>query len=180
MSFDDEINDVCNKINTVSSIDISSINDEYDIINDNFDFIPAKVIDNYNGLIDNIFLINKGSNENIKNYSFVINGDGLVGQIVKTFNHYSVVRLIFSSKTKIGIETNGCYGTLHIDNGNLVIDDLINCGEVAIGDAIFTSKYNYSSSNILIGTIKNFSSTKIFVKPSVNKYKINYVGVIND
>ena len=61
-----------------------------------------------------------------------------------------------------------------------VIDDLINCGEVAIGDAIFTSKYNYSSSNILIGTIKNFSSTKIFVKPSVNKYKINYVGVIND
>ena len=104
----------------------------------------------------------------------------MVGQIVKTFNHYSVVRLIFSSKTKIGIETNGCYGTLHIDNGNLVIDDLINCGEVAIGDAIFTSKYNYSSSNILIGTIKSFSSTKIFVKPSVNKYKINYVGVISD
>ena len=180
VSFDDKKIHVCNKINTVSSIDISSIKDEYDIINDNFDFIPAKVIDNYNGLIDNIFLINKGSNENIKNYSFVVNGDGLVGQIVKTFNHYSVVRLIFSSKTKIGIETNGCYVTLHIDNGNLVIDDLINCGEVAIGDAIFTSKYNYSSSNILIGTIKNFSSTKIFVKPSVNKYEINYVGVIND
>lgn len=171
---------ICEKIKTTSDSDILNIKSDYDVISEMFDFISAKVINNYSGLINNIFLVNKGSKENIKEYSFIVNKDGLVGQIVKTFNHYSIARLIFSPKTKIAIETNGCYGTLHTEHGNLVIDDLINCGGVNIGDAIFTSKYNYSSSNILIGNIKSFNSDKIYVKPSVNKYKINHVGIISD
>ncbi len=147
---------------------------------DESNLISAKVVDNYNGLIRDIFLINKGKLDNIKENSFVINSEGLVGQVVKTYDHYSVVRSIFSHKTKIAIETNGCYGTLGVEYNGFVIDDLINCDDINVNDAVFTSKYNYSLSNIFIGSIYKIKSHQLYIKPSVNKYKIHNVGVIID
>lgn len=162
--FEDNINDILNN---------------YEIINQYYDYIPAKII-NRSGLIKNLFLLNKGQKDGINEGSFVVNDLGLIGEVVKTFNHFSVIRLIFSNETKLAIESNGCYGTLHAENGKLIINDIINCDDINKNDAVFTSKYNYSSSNILIGYVKSISNNKILIEPAINKYKINYVGVIND
>lgn len=152
----------------------------YDVIDENFEFIPAKVVSNYNGILNNIFIVNKGSIDGVNAKSFVINEEGLVGEIVKTFKAYSVVRFIFSNETKLSIEINGCYGTLYSKNNRLFINDLINCENVSINDSVFTSKYNYSSSNILVGYISEIDKDNISIKPAINKYKIKYVGIIND
>lgn len=162
--FDDNINDIISK---------------YEIIDEYYDYIPAKVI-NRNGLIKDLFLLNKGTKEGVNEGSFVVNDKGLIGEVVKTFKHFSVIRLIFSNQTKLAIESNGCYGTLHAENGELIINDIINCDDINKNDAVFTSKYNYSSSNILIGYVKSISNNKILIDPVINKYKLNYVGIIND
>lgn len=152
----------------------------YDLINDKFDFIPAKANNLSINKINNLFMLNKGKNDKVKENSFVVNEDGLVGIIKKVYNDKSLVKLISSNNTKISIETNECYGSLNVSKNKAVISDLVNCDNVEIGDLVYTSKYSYSASNILIGKIINIKNSKLYIKFSFNPYKIKYVGVIND
>ena len=157
-----------------------SLKNNYELIRENYSFIPAEVINASVKKINNLFLINRGSEDNIKNNSFVVNEDGLVGEVIKVFNKYSVVRLITSNDTNIPVEINNCYGTLKVKRNKYYVDDLINCDDVKKDDPVFTSKYNYSSSNILIGKISKTNNNKLYIKYNLNPYKVRYVGVIND
>lgn len=159
---------------------ISSIKNEYDLMNENYLFITSEILESNLNKIDNLFLINKGSNDLIKEKSFVVNKDGLVGVVVKIFKNYSIVRSIYSDKTKIAVETNNCFGTLKVTNNKFIVSDLINCSDVESGDAIFTSKYNYSSSNILVGYVDKVENDLIYIKTAINPYKVKYVGIITN
>lgn len=158
----------------------NEIIDKYEIINEYYDFIPAQIVQNINGLINDLFLINRGYSDGVNEKSFVVNEIGLVGQVIKTFEHFSVVRSLFSSNINIAVEVNSCYGTLKNIAGEFLIDDLINCTDVHDDESVFTSKYNYSSANILIGSISKVDKDKLYVKLAINKYLLKYVGVIND
>ncbi|MBO4601270.1 MAG: rod shape-determining protein MreC [Bacilli bacterium] len=158
----------------------NELKNDYELMQEYYSFTPAEIINISFNKLNNIFLINKGLEDGISEKSFVVNNEGLVGEVVKTFKNYSVIRLIYSSKTKVAIETNDCYGTLNVKNKNMIINDLINCENVKTGDPVFTSKYNYSSSNILIGYISKVLNGTIYIKSVINPYKLKYVGVIND
>ena len=158
----------------------NALKENYELLKENYDFIPAEIINLSVKKINNLFLINKGSNSRIKENSFVVNEDGLVGEIVKVYKKYSIARLITSNNTNISVEINDCYGTLKVKNNKYYVSDLINCGNVKKNDPVFTSKYNYSSSNILIGKINDIRDDKLYINYSFNPYKVRYVGVIND
>ena len=156
------------------------IKNNYDLIKENYTFIPGEIINLSLNKINNLIIINKGSNDGVKENSFVVNSNGLVGQIKKVYKNISIARLILSNKTSIAVEINECFGTLNVKNNNYYIDDLINCNNVEKNDTVFTSKYNYSSSNIPIGKVVNIRKNKIYIKYNMNPYKLRYIGVIND
>ena len=157
------------------------LKEDYDLTKESApNFIYAEVINLSLSKINNLILINKGSLDGVKEESFVVNKDGLIGIVKKVYNQSSVVRLITSPETTVAVETNECFGSLKVKNNNYIISDLINCEEIDINDSVFTSKYNYSSSNILIGTIKKIKDGKIYIKYAMNPYKIRFVGVISD
>ena len=156
------------------------IKNTYDLLKENYTFTPAEIINLSIKKLNNLIIINKGSNDGIKELSFVVNSDGLVGETIKVFKDFSIVRLIYSNKTNIAVEINECFGTLRVKNNKYYINDLINCSNVEKNDAVFTSKYNYSSSNIPVGKVKKIEKDKIYITFNVNPYKIRYLGVIND
>lgn len=156
------------------------IKNTYDLLKENYTFTPAEIINLSIKKLNNLIIINKGSNDGIKELSFVVNSDGLVGETIKVFKDFSIVRLIYSNKTNIAVEINECFGTLRVKNNKYYINDLINCSNVEKNDVVFTSKYNYSSSNIPVGKVKKIEKDKIYITFNVNPYKIRYLGVIND
>ena len=156
------------------------IKNTYDLLKENYTFTPAEIINLSIKKLNNLIIINKGSNDGIKELSFVVNSEGLVGETIKVFKDFSIVRLIYSNKTNIAVEINECFGTLRVKNNKYYINDLINCTNVEKNDAVFTSKYNYSSSNIPVGKVKEIEKEKIYITFNVNPYKIRYLGVIND
>jgi len=156
------------------------IKKNYDLLKEEFNFIPAQVTNLSINKINNLFMINKGTIDGVTNNSFVINSEGLVGIIKKSFKKKSLVELVTSGNIKLSIETNECYGTLIYKNKHGIIRDLVNCSGVSIGDNVYTSKYNYSDANILIGKIIKIEKDKLYIKYEINPYKIKYVGVISD
>lgn len=156
------------------------IKNTYDLLRENYTFTPAEIINLSIKKLNNLVIINKGSNDGIKELSFVVNSDGLVGETIKVFKDFSIVRLIYSNKTNIAVEINECFGTLRVKNNKYYINDLINCSNVEKNDVVFTSKYNYSSSNIPVGKVKEIEKDRIYITFNVNPYKIRYLGVIND
>lgn len=160
--------------------EFKEIKDTYDLLKENYTFTPAEIINLSIKKLNNLIIINKGSNDGIKELSFVVNTDGLVGETIKVFKDFSIVRLIYSDKTNIAVEINECFGTLRVKNNKYYVSDLINCSNVEKNDAVFTSKYNYSSSNIPVGKVKEIKKDKIYISFNVNPYKIRYLGVIND
>ena len=156
------------------------IKNTYDLLRENYTFTPAEIINLSIKKLNNLIIINKGSNDGIKELSFVVNSDGLVGETIKVFKDFSIVRLIYSNKTNIAVEINECFGTLRVKNNKYYINDLINCSNVEKNDVVFTSKYNYSSSNIPVGKVKEIEKDRIYITFNVNPYKIRYLGVIND
>jgi cell shape-determining protein MreC len=152
----------------------------FDLIGENYSFIPAKVINLSVLRIGDLFLLNKGLNDNVLNNSYVVDQDGLVGVIKKTFNNYAVGQLKSSNNLKIAVEINDCYGTLVNKNNKSYVSDLINCENVKVNDSVFTSKFSISSSNILVGHVKKVENGRIYVKYVSNPYKVKYVGIVYD
>ena len=182
LNFNERFNSKCN-YNDLKLIYTPNYKEKYDellsnyeLINENYTFIPAQITNPLNMKIHKIFYLNKGSKDKVLNNSFIVNEEGLVGIVKKVFDNYSVAELISSSKTNIPVEINECYGTLNKG----FISDLINCDDVNINDPIFSSKYSKSSSNILIGYVKKIDKNKIYVRYSVNPYKLKYFGIIYD
>lgn len=156
------------------------ITNTYEIIEQNYNYIPAEIINVSLNKINNLIVINKGIKDKVKNNAYVVDKDGLVGIVLKSYNNYAIVRTINSSKINIPVEINECFGTMKMSSNKLIIDDLVNCDDINVNDPIFTSKYSISMANIPIGNVKKINKNKIDVKYKVNPYKLKYVGVIYD
>lgn len=154
-----------------------------DISYENYEIKYGKVIlrniyDFYNK-ID----INLGSDK-IKVGDIVLNEDGLIGVVSKTYKNYSTVELLTNNEINISVKINDSYGILESANNKIKIEDVKLNEQINIGDKIYTSGLTSIKPNILIGTVKNVLKGsleleyEIEVEPSVNFYNINYIGVI--
>ncbi len=157
---------------------------EFNIAN-NFNLIVSKVYlrDIYD--FTNTLTIYKGTNSGLKEGLAVINNSGLIGTIKSVSDEASVVELITSKNSNISVRINDNYGILKMDNGVLVVKDLVANSDISIGDEIYTSGLGNLPSDIYVGKVINVSLNNteiekiIEVEPAVDLNNINYILVVS-
>lgn len=157
---------------------------EFNIAN-NFNLIVSKVYlrDIYD--FTNTLTIYKGTNSGLKEGLAVINNFGLIGTIKSVSDEASVVELITSKNSNISVRINDNYGILKMDNGVLVVKDLVANSDISIGDEIYTSGLGNLPSDIYVGKVINVSLNNteiekiIEVDLAVDLNNINYILVVS-
>ena len=157
---------------------------EFNIAN-NFNLIVSKVYlrDIYD--FTNTLTIYKGTNSGLKEGLAVINNSGLIGTIKSVSDEVSVVELITSKNSNISVRINDNYGILKMDNGVLVVKDLVANSDISIGDEIYTSGLGNLPSDIYVGKVINVSLNNteiekiIEVDLAVDLNNINYILVVS-
>ena len=157
---------------------------EFNIAN-NLNLIVSKVYlrDIYD--FTNTLTIYKGTNSGLKEGLAVINNSGLIGTIKSVSDESSVVELITSKNSNISVRINDNYGILKMDNGALVVKDLVANSDISIGDEIYTSGLGNLPSDIYVGKVINVSLNNteiekiIEVEPAVDLNNINYILVVS-
>lgn len=159
-----------------------------------YEYLNATVISRNVGYWYNTITINKGSYNGVEKDMVVINGQGLIGKVIRTTTFTSDVRLITTSNTnnKISVMvSNGDYSLYGLINSydyedNLLeVEGISNTKDVNIGDYVYTSGLGgVFPSGILIGkvsaiTTDSYDLAKIIkVTPSIEFTDINYVSIL--
>lgn len=109
--------------------------------------IPAKVITNSLDKRDNFITIDKGLADGVRKDMGVACGNGVVGVVYMTSEHYSVVIPLLNSKSNVSvtIRKRGYYGYLHwtgMAADLAYVDDVPRHARFALGDLVETSGYS--------------------------------------
>ncbi len=151
-----------------------------DSLNVPYYFSNAQVIKNNYSAPDNVLLINKGTNDSIKQDFGVITTEGIVGIINEISGNYATVISILNTTSSISAQLKK---TNHIgsltwnakDPAFVQLTDIPKIAPVVIGDTIITSgRSSIFPKNIPIGTIAYFN-----LDAAENYYEIN-VKLFND
>ena len=124
-----------------------------------YSLIPAKVVSNSIHKKDNLITIDKGSADGVKTDMGVACGNGLVGVVYLTSEHYSVVIPVLNhlSHISVTIRNRGYFGYLTWDGGSPVVayvEDIPRHAQFKKGDWIETSGYsNIFPAGISVGKI---------------------------
>lgn len=107
--------------------------------------------------------IYKGFKNNVFVNDVVLNNDGLIGIVTKTYDYYSIVTLITNKNSNISVKINDAIGILKIINNTLVVTNINNYEKVNVDDEIYTSGLGNLPDNIYIGKVKsiNLNNTEI-------------------
>lgn len=140
----------------------------------------AKIIKNSYALTNNFLLINKGTNDIIKEDFGIITNKGILGIVDNSSRNYSTVISILNTTSKISaqLKKTNHFGSLtwNADSPNIVqLIDVEKIAPVKVGDTIVTSgRSSIFPKNIDIGIIKDFK-----LDVAENYYEIN-VKLFND
>lgn len=85
----------------------------------------------------------------------VVYDNTLIGVVDRVNKNSSTVKLITNKTSKISVKINEEIGLLEYKNGELVVSNISNYGNISIGDKIFTSGLGKISENIYIGEVKD-------------------------
>ena len=161
---------------------------EYDIEN-------AMVISRNKTYWFNTLIIDKGLRDGIDKDMLVINENGLIGIVNKSFKKISEVKLITTSPKdntfhiSVVIKTDkDYYGVLNgydSDNNSLIIKDITKDSNIKIGDEVLTSGIGiFFPKGILIGKVDKILydqynlSKNIYVKTNQDFNNIHYVSIL--
>lgn len=162
--------------NSKSTIEINPS----DSLNTPYYFSNAQVIKNNYAATDNILLINRGTNDSIKQDFGVITTKGIIGIVDETSGNYATVISILNTTSSISaqLKKENHYGTLTWDTKNPAIVQLTDIPKIAhvlVGDTIATSgRSSIFPKDINIGLIENYK-----LDAAENYYEIN-VKLFND
>lgn len=114
--------------------------------------------------------IYKGFKNNVFVNDVVLNNDGLIGIVTKTYDYYSIVTLITNKNSNISVKINDAIGILKVIDNTLVVTNINNYEKVNIDDEIYTSGLGNLPDNIYIGKVKsiNLNNTEIEKVVEVN------------
>lgn len=172
--------------NRLKSILYNSSNEKDSIFTDsisfnkNYTFTSARIIKNSYSATDNVLLINKGTNDSIKEDFGVITDKGILGIIDESSGNYSTVISILNTTSKISaqLKKSNHFGSLtwNGDTPNIVqLVDVEKIAKVSEGDTIVTSgRSSIFPKGIKIGTVSSFK-----LDEAENFYEIN-VKLFND
>ncbi len=127
--------------------------------------------------------IYKGFKNNVFVNDVVLNNDGLIGIVTKTYDYYSIVTLITNKSSNISVKINDAIGILKVIDNTLVVTNINNYEKVNVDDEIYTSGLGNLPDNIYIGKVKsiNLNNTEIekVVEVNINDRleKLDYVFI---
>lgn len=139
-------------------------------INDNLDLKVSRV--KYRDVYEytNTITIFKGFKNWVFKGDVVLNNEGLIGVVTKTYDYYSIVTLITNKDSNISVKINDAIGILKVINNNLVVTNINNYELVNKEDKIYTSGLGNLPENIYIGIVEDvfLNETEIEKFASVN------------
>ena len=77
------------------------------LLQNKFEVIPAKVINNPVNLIDNYFTVNKGSSDGVKPMMGVITNKGLVGVVKDVSDHFCLAMSLMNTQLEVSAKLKG-------------------------------------------------------------------------
>ncbi len=157
-----------------------------------FQLIPAKVVSNSVNSLDNMMTIDKGKADGIETDMGVVCGNGIVGVVYLTSEHYSVILPALNKRSRISCSIRGqdYFGYLSWDGRDPIIayvEDIPRHARFKKGDWIETSGYSsIFPHGISVGKIeKIFNSAdglsyRLQIRLSTDFACLRDVCVIND
>ena len=114
--------------------------------------------------------IYKGFKNSVFVNDVVLNNDGLIGIVTKTYDYYSIVTLITNKNINISVKINDAICILKTINNTLVVTNINNYEKLNVDDEIYTSGLGNLPDNIYIGKVKsiNLNNTEIEKVVEVN------------
>jgi len=132
------------------------------VLDSNYQYYPARVINNSYSKTKNNLTLNSGSSDSIKVDMGVISSQGVVGMVNSVSNNYASVQSVLNTNSQVvaKFKKSNQFGTLKWDAKEANVVQLIEIpriAEIAIGDTIVTDgKSTIFPPGIMIGTVKNF------------------------
>lgn len=147
----------------------------------------AKIINKSLGQSRNSITLNVGDYDSIKVNMPVITDDGLVGRVVGTSPHFSIVQILFNKDMRISVKNRRSRvdGILTYDGANnLTIRNIMKSSDVAEGDVFITSEYsNFYPPGIPVAVVNSTGNLdnlflKVSVTPLVNFSQLEEVFIL--
>lgn len=114
----------------------------------------------------------------------VINENGFVG-VIDVVNKKNIeINLLQNNKTKISVEINGSYGSLEVENKNLLVKNITSDTTINLNDPVYTSGLTTIPGKILVGYVKKVELTDddlekiLLVRPAVDFENLDYVSIV--
>ncbi len=157
-----------------------------------YNYITGRVIQNSVNHAKNIIYLDRGRLQGVQKQMGVINGNGIVGQVISVTDNYSAVMSVLSKDFKVSskFKKNEFFGNVHWDGINSTsasMEDIPKHVPVKVGDTIVTSGFSQLfPRNIMVGTVskvkmepdKNFLDIKLNLATNFNS--LSYVYVVNN
>ena len=130
-----------------------------------YDIFKAKVVNKTLTHADNYITLDKGEKDGIRSEMGVVDGNGVVGIVYMTSDHYSVVIPVLNSKSSISckIKNSDYFGFLKWDGGAsnyATVKDMPRHSLFSLGDTIVTSGHSaVVPSGIPVGTVEDISDS---------------------
>ncbi|MBC7383487.1 MAG: rod shape-determining protein MreC [Bacteroidia bacterium] len=123
----------------------TSINDT--VYKQQYDYIPANVVNNSITKRNNYITIDKGSLAGIKSDMGVIGSNGVVGIVTSVSDHYATIRSALNSNTKIScmLKKNNAFGSLEWNGDDPKFSSLKYVNKhvpLTLNDEVVTSNYS--------------------------------------
>lgn len=175
--------------------DILELKDNLNLnkIYSSYDLIYASVIKRDVLYWFNTITIDKGIKDGVKVGNAVVTSKGLIGQVLKTTNNTSTIKLITSkdSLNKISVAVKGINGYSHgvisdYKDNLLVVEGITNYDGVSLNSKVLTTGYGVFPRGLLVGYVKdikkdNYDISKVlYVQLNQDINDLFYVVVLKD
>lgn len=157
-----------------------------------YNLIPAKVVDNSVNRYDNYITIDKGSADGVRKDMGVACGTGIVGVVYLVTQHYSVIVPVLHSQSNISCSLQGSeyFGYLHwrgLPVDIAYVDDVPRHANLKLHEKVVTSGYSsVFPAGLLVGEVINIFNSpdglsyRLQVRLSTDFSRLRDVCVIND
>lgn len=155
-----------------------------------FEYFPAKVLNNSVNKVQNFITIDKGWEQGVQKNMAVICPTGIVGIVVRVSKHFSTVMTVLNQQFKVSakFKDSGFYGSLSWNGKDyqiVSIDEIPLHAVINEGDTVVTNNYsNLFPSDITIGTVESYYQNGNFftanVLLSTDFKRIEYVYLVKD
>lgn len=157
-----------------------------------YEFTVAGVANNSVHQKSNYLTLDKGSLDSIEKGMGVITSNGVVGIVLQTSPHFSVVQSLLHPDTRISVtlDSSEVFGSLvwgnNIDPRFGTVRDVPNHVEVKKGEKVFTSGYSLFPAGIQVGAIEETGLTSgesfldLKIKLSTDFTNLSHVYIVRD